>query len=156
MWSYYGQKSLLGALQSGKGHICFTKPFLLKMACEISGWRFLKFWFFHAGFYCIESYTFLNDLTMGCPKKVLCLTNNGTKAFCLISEMLLALDKRDPNFDVDVLFFSIEELCELKTKMHSTMKPEGHLNFTFVRIKLTVSFIKKVLFTSLIKPDFFK
>ena len=35
---------------SGKGHICFTKPFLLKMDCKISGWRFLKFWFFYAGF----------------------------------------------------------------------------------------------------------
>ena len=53
MWSNNGQKSLLVAVQSVKGHICFTKPFLLKMGCEISGWRFLKFWFFYAGFYCI-------------------------------------------------------------------------------------------------------
>ena len=29
MCSNYGQKSLLVAVQSGKGHICFTKPFLL-------------------------------------------------------------------------------------------------------------------------------
>ena len=49
----FGQKSLLVAVQSVKGHISFTKPFLLKMGCEISGWRFLKFWFFYAGFYCI-------------------------------------------------------------------------------------------------------
>ena len=42
MWSTYGQKSLPVAVQSGKGHICFTKPFLLKMGGEISGWRFLK------------------------------------------------------------------------------------------------------------------
>ena len=40
-------------VQSGKGHICFTKPFFPKMACEILGWRFLKFWFFYVGFYCI-------------------------------------------------------------------------------------------------------
>ena len=50
MWSDYGQKSLQVAVQSGKGHICFTKPFLLKMGCEISGWRF-----FCAGFYCIDN-----------------------------------------------------------------------------------------------------
>ena len=53
MWSIYGQKSLLVVVQSGTGHICFTKPFLLKMGCEISGWRFLKVLFFYAGFYCI-------------------------------------------------------------------------------------------------------
>ena len=53
MWSNIGQKSLLVAVQSVKGHICFTKPFLLKMGCEISGWRFLKFLFFFSGFYCI-------------------------------------------------------------------------------------------------------
>ena len=29
----YGQKSLLVAVQSAKGHICCTKPFLLKMGC---------------------------------------------------------------------------------------------------------------------------
>ena len=56
MWSNYGQKSLLVAVQSGKGHDCFAKPFLLKMDWEISGWRFLKFWFFYAGFYCITWY----------------------------------------------------------------------------------------------------
>ena len=55
MWSNYRQKSLLAAVQSGKGHICFTEPFLLKMDCKISGWRFFKFWFFNAGFYCITS-----------------------------------------------------------------------------------------------------
>ena len=49
----YSQKSLLVAAQSIKGHICFTKPFLLKMGCEISGWRFLKFWLkLLCGFYC--------------------------------------------------------------------------------------------------------
>ena len=48
MWSNYHQKSLLVAVQSGKGHICFTKPFLLKMDCKISGWSFLKF----LGFLC--------------------------------------------------------------------------------------------------------
>ena len=48
------QKSLLVAVQSVNGHICFTKTFLLKMGCEISGWRFLKVWFFYAGFYCIK------------------------------------------------------------------------------------------------------
>ena len=53
MWSNYGQKSLLVAIQSGKGHICSAKPFLLKMGCEIPGWRFLKFWFFYSGFYYI-------------------------------------------------------------------------------------------------------
>ena len=37
MWSNYCQKSLLVGVQSGKGHICFTKPFLLKTDCEISG-----------------------------------------------------------------------------------------------------------------------
>ena len=37
MWSNYGQKSLMVAVQSGKGHICLAKPFLLKMGCEISG-----------------------------------------------------------------------------------------------------------------------
>ena len=52
MSSNYGQKSFLVAVKSVKGHICFAKPFLLKMGCEISGWRFLKFWFFYAGFYC--------------------------------------------------------------------------------------------------------
>ena len=30
------------AVQSGRGHICFTKPFLLKMGCEISGWMFME------------------------------------------------------------------------------------------------------------------
>ena len=34
MWSSYGQKSLLVAVQSGKGHICFTKPFLLKWVAK--------------------------------------------------------------------------------------------------------------------------
>ena len=29
-----------------------TKPFLFKMGCEISGWRFS----FFAGFYCIDGY----------------------------------------------------------------------------------------------------
>ena len=48
MWSNYRHKSHLIAVQSGKGHICFTKPFLLKMDCKISGWRFLKFLFFYA------------------------------------------------------------------------------------------------------------
>ena len=56
MWSNYGQKSLLVAVQSGQGHICFAKPCLLKMGCEISGWRFLKVWLFYAGFYCITRY----------------------------------------------------------------------------------------------------
>ena len=46
----YGQKSILAAV---KDHACFTKLFSLKMDCEISGWRFLKFWFFYVGFYCI-------------------------------------------------------------------------------------------------------
>ena len=52
MWSNYGQESLVVAVQSGNGHICFAKPFLFKMGCEISDWRFLKFWFFYSGFYC--------------------------------------------------------------------------------------------------------
>ena len=52
MRSCYGQKSFLVAVQFGKGHICFTKPFLLKLGCEISFWRFLKFWFFYTCFYC--------------------------------------------------------------------------------------------------------
>ena len=50
MSSNYGQKSLLVAVQSDKGHSCFTKPFLLKMGCENSGWRFLKFWLLICGF----------------------------------------------------------------------------------------------------------
>ena len=41
MWPNYGQKPLLVAVESG--YICFTKPFLLKIDCEISGWRFLNF-----------------------------------------------------------------------------------------------------------------
>ena len=61
MWSNYGQKSLLAAVQSGKGHICFTKPFLLNMGCKISDWKFLKFWFFHVGFYCILSHSLSNQ-----------------------------------------------------------------------------------------------
>ena len=40
----------LVAAQSVKGHISFTKLFLLKMDCEISGWRFLKFRFFYVVF----------------------------------------------------------------------------------------------------------
>ena len=36
-----------------QSRMCFTKLFLLKMGFEISGWRFLKFWFFNADFYCI-------------------------------------------------------------------------------------------------------
>ena len=59
MSSNYGEKSLLVAVQSVKGHNCFAKPFLLKMGCEISDWRFLKFWFFYAGFYCRQN---LRDL----------------------------------------------------------------------------------------------
>ena len=59
MSSNYGQRSLLVAVKSVKGHICFAKPFLLKIGCEISGWRFLKFWFFYAGFYCRQN---LRDL----------------------------------------------------------------------------------------------
>ena len=39
-------------------------------------------------------------------KKVLCLINNITKAFCLISEMFDVLDEGDPNLDFDILFFS--------------------------------------------------
>ena len=50
MRSNYGQKLLLVAVQTGKGNICFTNPFLLKMGCEISGWRFLKFGSFMRGF----------------------------------------------------------------------------------------------------------
>ena len=46
-------KSLLVAVQSVKGNMCFTELFLLKMGCEISGWRFVEFWFFYTGFYCI-------------------------------------------------------------------------------------------------------
>ena len=42
----------------------------------------------------------------GCPKKVLYLINFGTKALCLTSEMLFALDQGDPNLDSDILFFS--------------------------------------------------
>ena len=53
MWSNHGQKSLLVAVQSVKGgvkgHICFTKQFLLKVGWEILGWRLLKFWFFYVG-----------------------------------------------------------------------------------------------------------
>ena len=30
------------------------KTILLKKGCEISGWKFLKFWFFYVGFYCIH------------------------------------------------------------------------------------------------------
>ena len=37
-----------------EGPYCFTKTLLLKMGCEISGWRFLKVRFFYAGFYCIK------------------------------------------------------------------------------------------------------
>ena len=54
MRSNYAQKSLLVAVQSVEGHICFTKPLLLKMGREISGWKFLTFWFFYAGFYGIN------------------------------------------------------------------------------------------------------
>ena len=43
-----------------------------------------------------------------CPKKVLHLINNGTKAFCSVSKMLFVLDKRDRNLNSDILFFSIE------------------------------------------------
>ena len=43
-------KSLLAAVQSVKGNMCFTELFLLKMGCEISGWRFLEFCFFLYGF----------------------------------------------------------------------------------------------------------
>ena len=51
MYSNYGQKSFLVAVQSNKSHICFTDhAFLLIMGYEISGWRFLKFWFFYTGF----------------------------------------------------------------------------------------------------------
>ena len=46
MRSNYGQKSLLAAVQSVKDHICFTKLFLLKMGCEISGWTFFSAVFF--------------------------------------------------------------------------------------------------------------
>ena len=49
----YCQTSLLVAARSVEGHICFTKLFLLKMGCKISGWRFLKCWLFYVGFYCI-------------------------------------------------------------------------------------------------------
>ena len=62
MRSNYGQKSLLVAVQSVKDHICVTKPFLLKMGSEISGWRFLKFWFFYAGFYCITRTLFTMNI----------------------------------------------------------------------------------------------
>ena len=46
-------KSLVVAVEYIKGHSCFRNLFLLKMGCEISGWRFLKCWFFYTGFYCI-------------------------------------------------------------------------------------------------------
>ena len=42
----------------------------------------------------------------GVPKKVLCLINNRTKAFYLISEMFFSLDEGDPNLNFDILFFS--------------------------------------------------
>ena len=64
LWSFdrtfcsNGQKLLLVAVQSGKCHTCFKESFLLKMGFEISGWRFLKFWFFYAGFYCIYIFNF--------------------------------------------------------------------------------------------------
>ena len=45
-------------------------------------------------------------LLPGIPKKVqLRLIKNKTKAFCLISEMFLVLDKRDSNLDSDIVFF---------------------------------------------------
>ena len=60
MWSNYGHKSLLVAVQSGEGHVSFTKPFLLTMGGQISGWTFLKFWFFMLVFtvYDLSSYYF--------------------------------------------------------------------------------------------------
>ena len=68
LWS----KRLLVAVQSGRGHICSTKPFLHKMVCEISGWRFLKFSFMRvftvlhrpSGIYCqvaSSNFTFIYD-----------------------------------------------------------------------------------------------
>ena len=73
--------------------------------------------------------------------------NSTTKAFGSTSEMLFVWNKRDPNLDFDILFFPIEwnlpELCELKTKMHLTMKQEDLLHFTFLCIKQSVPFIDK-------------
>ena len=39
-----------GSIQFVKGHICFTKSFLLKMSCRMSSWRFS---FFYMDFYCL-------------------------------------------------------------------------------------------------------
>ena len=55
-------------------------------------------------------------------------------------------DKGDPNLDFDISFSYSEEnyqLGELKDKMHSTMKPEGLLNFTLLCMRLSVTFIDK-------------
>ena len=46
-----------------------------------------------------------------CPKKILHLTSNRTKAFSMISEMFFLLDKGDANLDFDILFFHLDENC---------------------------------------------
>ena len=71
MWSNYGKKSVPEAGQSVKDHICLTKPFLLKMGCDISGWRFLKFWFF----YCIPSFSSKGICRYECKNHRNCLSS---------------------------------------------------------------------------------
>ena len=51
LWSEIGSGgiyNLIRAIFASQNH------FYSKWVYEISGWRFLKFWFFYAGFYCIQ------------------------------------------------------------------------------------------------------
>ena len=76
---------------------CFQKFLFLSTRADISGVIFNYTW---------DTFFWDTLHIPSVPKKVPCLINNRTKAFCLISEMLFALDERDPKLDFDILFFS--------------------------------------------------
>ena len=72
------------------------------------------------------------------------LINKRTKAFRSISEWLFVLDKRDPQFDFDILFFSIglklPELRELKCKNAFDHETRGSFEFYFLMHKAKCTF----------------
>ena len=94
----------------------------------------------------------------GCPKKVLRLINNRRKAFCLISEMFWI---NETLTWILISYFShSDENCRsyesLKRKAHSTMKPEGPLNFRSSCPNLSARFIHDSFIFWFNLTDFFK
>ena len=105
-------------MQSGKGHVYFTKPFLLKMGFEISGWRVVKFWFCYAGFHCDRDYTPVCDvmdigsITEFLPDKQLYKLLKTQKYWCQRTKHI--------KFIISIVFDSIIMSCSLTGSFHTS------------------------------------